>query len=132
MLTAPFLSAFLFNVYSVYSYKRLPCRFLFCFFKKSLIHTGAIACISCTIIVVTIIVDFFIARAFTYNVSSLLPSLIINAMYTTQSLFYISVVLHIIFFYIFIFSTIYTFCLTTFDFIYLKIFIYTVLTFLRR
>ena len=51
------------------------------------------------------------------------PVFTISSLYTAESLFYISMILHALFFYIFTFSTIVTFLYTTFDFILLKIII---------
>jgi hypothetical protein len=91
--------------------------------------------------VVLLLVSVFYAPTLTvYNLcvnctSSLqltIPTFTISSLYTAESLFYISMILHALFFYIFAFSTIVTFLYTTFDFTLLKIVIRVFFNYLLR
>ena len=82
------------------------------------------------------ILMFFIKTTFLwidYNFPALGIFIVTSSYYTTQNLFYLSMVLHIIFFYIFIFTTIYTFFNTIVrDFTYIYVLSRILISFLRR
>ena len=71
-------------------------------------------------------------KLYIVNVHSVSPVLTIRSVYTSESLFYISMFLHALFFYIFTFSTIITFLYTTFDFVFFRIVVYIFWTYLTQ
>ena len=60
-----------------------------------------------------------------------LCNFLISNKYSPQNLFYISMLLHAIFFYMFAFSTVYTFLITEFNLLYAKIFFWFVISYLK-
>ena len=69
---------------------------------------------------------------YTSNLQLTIPTFTISSLYTAESLFYISMILHALFFYIFAFSTIVTFLYTTFDFTLFKIVVRVFFNYLWR
>lgn len=69
---------------------------------------------------------------YTSNLQLTIPTFTISSLYTAESLFYISMILHALFLYIFAFSTIVTFLYTTFNFTLFKILIRVFCNYLWR
>ena len=60
-----------------------------------------------------------------------LCNFLISNKYSAQNLFYISMLLHAIFFYMFAFSTVYTFLITEFNSLYVRIFFRFVISYIK-
>lgn len=84
------------------------------------------------ITLVLLIITYFIYRWYIMNVYTITPAFIINSLYTSKNLFYISMFLHALFLYIFSFSTAVTFLYMTFDFIFVKIILRVLWAYLKQ
>ena len=102
------------------------CLYLFYYLRFSLLVNKHLFT---ALLIFSVFSVFFIKSSFLVLVSklpTLAISIVVNSYYTTQNLFYLSMVLHIIFFYIFIFTTVFTFFTTLCDWVHIYIMFYNV------